>query len=762
MIALSNRISKSERKRQLGGKSYNPVLETESAKRNVAAITKQPGKPKVTGLKPPTTSTSKYVPGSNEMGRGRPIAMVKPEKNESFYQSHTEHVVAVPGKGWTRSEMIGFIQQSDVQNKQQMLHEVQQYPKGTRFHETNTGYQINIPKDVVLNRPKTEAQRFESYPPVIKEVSRSGYFITQGMFAGAKPIFNFFGKGEQFDKYTSIGISVGTAPFQREKQGRFVLESLKKSRYGVHYVSPTDYVFEPIGWSPKGSTQILKKYPVESTVGGIGAEYAQGVGLGKASSLLVKTGGKGARYIIKKSIRFADDIPIQSYLKSPTLTKGVTQIGGFVERKTNIPSNLYKWTKGYKPGKTLVKVSLPSQTKKGFTIVKRKFVSDKNIPFWKRRQFLSPDNYATYQSKIAQSGQKTIIDVNRVTSGVGEKGTITEKTVIKRSKIPFRSTIYENYLFKRDIKSIGKRVNVIDDQYVKKFGSSYADDVSKQGSGILKDIVMDESQKGIVSVKKTPFQEMFETGYSRTRPVITESKKIGLSNEWSGAVKLEGYPGWGRTYRPSFRGRTGQWDEVSSTLFRSDEASASLLRRQFQKPQLNRMFGRKGIVRSKLDMLTLPSRSYRFGYVPYIISKSSILYDQSQKNRILNKNIDTIQEKQEYKNIEYLNDSSVDYIQGTYFDQINKTKTVQNTVVNQSQKQTQIVVPVRSGMKKQIYPSDEEYFPYRPTPIPPPYWKNRKIKSWVPKPVWSSQKSLGYRERTWKVPTLEDLIPGGF
>jgi len=384
---MSDRISKSERSRQLGGKARRPLLETERVKRNVAALTKKKGQPSLTLLDQPKESTSKYVPGSKD--KGIPIkAPEKPEKDREWYERHTETVPMHPGKGYDKSEFIGMVQQSNVEDKSKIIRELQGYPEETRFKATDEGFSIEIPESTMFDRPRSELKRFDEYPQVIKQIGRTGYFVTESMFSLAKPVFQIAGKGEEFDVLTGYGIAVGQAPFNQKKMLSHALESKEKGTYGTHYPSLMDYVFEPIGWSPQGSTELLMDYPLESTIGGAGAEFAQGV----MFSHLVGLGAKGAGYatkgVVKKTLTFADDIPL--------LKKGTGIIG-----KTDFGANLYKYsTKGYVPvrssslipGKTIEQIVTEDDIT---TRIITQQMKTKSRLFGETREFVDPLSIST-------------------------------------------------------------------------------------------------------------------------------------------------------------------------------------------------------------------------------------------------------------------------------------------------------------------------------------------------------------------------------
>ena len=67
-----------------------------------------------------------------------------------------------------------------------------------------------------------------------------------------------------------------------------------------HYPSPWDYVFEPIGWSPKGSTDFLRSHRV-FTAGGMISEVGQAWVIGYTAGGIKSGILSGSRYIVKKA-----------------------------------------------------------------------------------------------------------------------------------------------------------------------------------------------------------------------------------------------------------------------------------------------------------------------------------------------------------------------------------------------------------------------------------------------------------------------------
>jgi hypothetical protein len=228
-------------------------------------------------------------------------------------------------------------EQVDLTMLQSQMREISLYPEGTRFKKTDVGYDVLIPESAFLARSRKELQDIETFPIGIRQIAETGYFLQSGMYALTKPIAGLIGKTREHDLYTNIATSVQISPFQPQKQIESVIVGEQKGRFGVHHVSLMDYVFEPIGWSPKGSTKLLMEHPITSTVGGAGAEYAQGVAFTQLFGLGAKGAGYVTRGVVRKTVSLADDIP---FLKRGTQLIGQTDVG----------ENLYKYSmKGWRP-----------------------------------------------------------------------------------------------------------------------------------------------------------------------------------------------------------------------------------------------------------------------------------------------------------------------------------------------------------------------------------------------------------------------------
>ena len=97
-------------------------------------------------------------------------------------------------------------------------------PKDTKITKTKEGYEFKL-RDTSLDWSKGEFKKIEKAPPVVSQVAEFGFGAVSSFGALIKP---------------ALDVTIGT----------------EKSRRS-HFVSPLDVVFEPIGWSPKGSKKLM-------------------------------------------------------------------------------------------------------------------------------------------------------------------------------------------------------------------------------------------------------------------------------------------------------------------------------------------------------------------------------------------------------------------------------------------------------------------------------------------------------------------------
>ena len=282
---------------------------------------------------------------------------------------------------------------SQYEADEETAQEIKDYPEGTTFREikkdNTTSYQVIIPETERLRFSKTTLSNTEKLPPVLKQIQQFRFGFESSINALAQPVLSRFNKQHTaaFIKGTqmiSTGLlGAGIDYFTKRDTSKTYLQSSKYM--DQHFVSPVDVAFEPIGWSPKGSTQLASEYP-SFIAGGLIGEYGQGLGFSKAGSLVGKGASKGTKVLVKRTIQFQDNIPL--------LKKAMKPIS-----QTTFGENLYKYSvKGFKPVKTMGKSKTAAIfTKKGDEIVeftKTGVKKTSGSSFFNGRKFISPEDYA--------------------------------------------------------------------------------------------------------------------------------------------------------------------------------------------------------------------------------------------------------------------------------------------------------------------------------------------------------------------------------
>ena len=479
---------------------------------------------------------------------------------------------------------------------------VMDLPSGSRIVKSDNGFMVRVPDSARLDFTKNVLEDIENFNPVIAGINKARFGFESAFLALSAPVTNIFGKeataltvkGAQF---MSLGIPGMAADLYT---GRDLSKTyLKSSKYTTpHFSSVWDIAFEPIGWSPKGSTKLFASDPY-FYAGGIGGEVGQFVLSGAGAGLIksgVTTGTKG---VVKR-------LPVfySKFSKVFPEEKFVGKAGSKVA-STSFGKNLYGWSaKGWKPGKELVFRSAGEPVKKGFTTIQKgKYSPLRSLkqPFGKRI-WLSGDDVARYQSKIASSG---VIDIpfprSKTTSGVGKVIGTADTTIWK----PGRSVLKKTYMFSRGEKSIGVQA-----------GSLY-DDLAKPGLGSY------YRDKGVVGTvldvgsTRSPKSAWFET--------VKSSYKSGypyrFSTLESGKQIVDFTKGFGRGVSPP---TPKPWiSKVKYGFVKSREATASLLQQSrsvFKNPSRTSSILRTG-------MLKYPSRGISgnvFGSLGFLGSKSVV------------------------------------------------------------------------------------------------------------------------------------------
>jgi len=244
--------------------------------------------------------------------------------------------------------------------------------------------------------------------------------------------------------------------------GKPVAQVFEPKISNIHYVSPMDVVFEPIGWSPKGSTDILKKRPVFS-LGGVGSEFLQGVAISKAVGYTGKITSKSIKGITKTIPKAYSKMGKTFPKVFGTVTteygeKVGSRTGVFISKvgKTKVGKNVYNWAvKGYKPAKTFVYKSGKLGEKLGFRKQSFKYVLDKS----KVREFLPESSFQKLKNKLASS--------NKI--NIGFPSSKTDDIIFAAEGGVFKKSVkggFKGYkLTKTEVLDIGKIVPIKDKTY---------------------------------------------------------------------------------------------------------------------------------------------------------------------------------------------------------------------------------------------------------------------------------------------------------
>jgi len=320
----------------------------------------------------------------------------------------------------------------------------------------------------------------------------------------------------------------------------------EKSRKS-HFLSPLDFAFEPIGWSPKGSTEILKKEPWV-VIGGIGAEVVQSYAMTQALKP-VSAGAKiGTKAIIKRVpgmyAKFTKVFPEEKFF-SGTIS-GSKKI--FAKGSSELPENIFRWgAKGYKKGLELTSVGVKTApkeiTKKAGSVIekqKQKFVYGKGGV---KRIWLSPEKYAKAETELAEKlAMKKVVAYSpqaRIKAGVGEVSELMERTKYKLSWSGKR--LVKKYGTKRQTWKIG-------DELGSSKVSSKTDDLHKGFTRFaLEGAGEPVESSGWFAIHK----KMVSEGFTRTVP--TESGHLLETFKGFGSAGFRPMPKkWITRYRPPF------------------------------------------------------------------------------------------------------------------------------------------------------------------------------------------------------------------
>jgi len=433
--------------------------------------------------------------------------------------------------------------------------------------------------------------------------------------------------------------------------------------------------------------------------------------------------------------RFGDDIP--------TVARITGKIG-----KTGFGKNISNWAKfDYKPAKKLIFKSRGGPIKKGgMTVVRGKYVVDKTVPFWERRFFTSADDFAKFQSKLKQSGKIIETPVERITAGVGEKGKITEKTIMRRGFKGYK----QDYYFKRNIEQIGTRVNLFDDTIDTGYGS-----FSRMTDNVVPKVDLGDVSRMKLDPWFETVKKSYREGYPKSFTTLESGKQI--------VDYTTGFGGSGMS-KPLPK----SWiTQMKTGLRQSTEATASLIRRQIPRiKNVGKNFGRKKLG-LHAQQFSIPSKmipegiefgtvvGFKIGQASYRqrdLTQAPIgIMKQNQMQRQMNENM-----WKQAQDLEQKNMSDIDQMQRIDTAQLNLQAQQTVTLMKQIQKQKSMLRPSQKTMSSSIGRYDT---PMKTKLLSPTYLEYSTKKERIQKIDFDGfDKEMGYRFRTWKVPTLKDLL----
>jgi len=439
---------------------------------------------------------------------------------------------------------------------------VEGLPDGSRIVRKNDGFEVRVPDSARLSGTTSFLEKTKNLNPIYSGIIQFSSGVQSSLAAIGKPVASLFGKGKDFDMAISLSRSRALNPFSIEDTTVDFVTGMKNIQIDQHYISPFDFAFEPIGWSPKGSTKVMTDYPV-FTAGGVAGEVAQSLAFTEA----FKGVGLGVKGVAKRTptvySKLSREFPqvFSTFTTESGKTVG-SRTGIFINKigQKPIASNFMKWaTKGYKPGKTLVWRSLGRNTD---DIVGTRFTKGVYKPVKGSRQFMSPVDFAKYESKLAASGKIKIGFPRRVGddilfAGEGEK----------ISKSIFGNRIKNKLVSVTKSKYVGYDVPLTGKTYTRPgLGSFKRSDVK---SWIMRPVTDDSFEKSSKAIYGKSVREMWKEGYP-----------YKFTNLESGKQIVDFTSGFGKS---SFLPEPKSWINKTKTgLLKSKEASVRLVGRTRQ------------------------------------------------------------------------------------------------------------------------------------------------------------------------------------
>ena len=434
-----------------------------------------------------------------------------------------------------------------------------------------------------------KAVNLPSYVKVKKQMG-SGFLMGNDTVAKAREEWKSLSGVQKFGKALFVGATqwpttvykpISSALGDKSSLSDEIIRSEAGSWERVQKDNKKDFLIQDVAFSPA-------MQEVYITVATAGIVKGASVAARPVSRGIIRGGAKAYRSVS----RF---VPEESFIarsiRSPVVLEGGSVVGGKTGRfvssitKKPISKNFYNWAfKGYRKGRRLVYApkGSPVVNKKGMTVVKGVYKADKTVSMGKRSIWLNPKEYAKFKSRVGSSGKSVVNTFDRTIAGVGERGSIYEKEILKPNMF---KGLKRTYVFKRDISKVGVEVG------------SVSDDIGRAGFGSI-EFYGDDAVRRVVDVGKKPLSDVSKKFRNVTK-MYREGYAYRFNNLESGRSIVdfsEGFGGSGIS-RPTPKA----WvSKVKYGLKSSKEASASLVRRSRQvlKPRsMSAGFGRRSVIK---------------------------------------------------------------------------------------------------------------------------------------------------------------------
>ena len=533
--------------------------------------------------------------------------------------------------------------------------------------ESSGGKYTVIPPDTQMDWAKYQKGEIDKLPTGAKQTSSFGFGLVSGLFSVVKPVAKVLGVEKEFNIAATIGMAQAIAPpgvVSNEKFYEQLGGGLKTQLQSsdIHYPSALDIAFEPIGLSPKGSSEFIRSDPY-MLAGSIGAEVAQAIVATEATKLIstpLKIGGKATvRQIPKITSKLSTVFPDEKLATSGTAW-AMKQTGKKITQ-TTAAKNIGIWGRGggvvtQSGGKIVGKVGkeVLKQGDETTTTLAKKMVYKGGKRIW-----LEKDELVENQLKLKARLGKTTDKFTR-TDYITKKGTgliddtlkhgddtlalatrpsalsddaskfgiksVTDTSVDESYKLKgiFSKKLVKKYKTTAVTKEVAPKITLIDDTGtgLLKKGSYYADDVVKP----WKEVGEETSD---LLLRKKAVEKMYKKGYSYFgKPDIDAG--IKFTDDAGNIVMDLGRPtvsvtGTGKRMTPIIE---KTWKHAKEGFIRSTDAVATLGKqtaRTVLKPVTS-----APTISSKLSLLgpkvVLPTATFSLAPATYALSKGFQTY----------------------------------------------------------------------------------------------------------------------------------------